>query len=127
MRGLSAVMAGLLLIVGACDREPEPEGREISDAGASREPLADFSGSYDSNWGPVECTQNKSEVRCVYQRMPAKLECEASGRRLRCKWTERKGRGRARFLQQPNGNLVGTWGHAQSDDNKGAWMLTKKP
>ncbi len=121
---LIALGTGLLL--SACSRQPEPESREIADAGVVPEPLADFSGSYDSNWGPVDCTQNKSEVRCEYRRMPAKLECEASGRRLRCKWTERKGRGRAKFTRHPNGNLVGTWGHAQSDENKGAWMLTKK-
>lgn len=126
MRWPIALVTVLSLSSGACARRPEPENRQISDAGAFQEPTADFSGSYSSNWGPVECTQNESDVRCVYQNLPAKMECEASGRRLRCKWNERKARGRAKFIRHPNGDLVGTWGHRQSDDNKGGWMLTKK-
>jgi hypothetical protein len=89
-------------------------------------PPADFAGSYSSHWGPVNCTQAHNQVDCEYTVNKAKMQCEAQGSILRCNWVERTGRGRAWFKRQPDGNLVGTWGYMQSDNNRGAWMLTRR-
>ena len=127
---LIAVLVSLTAVT-ACERQPELRSRRgpstRASAGLPTKPIRyDFSGDYSSHWGPVKCTQTKSKVRCVYTATKARMDCEASGKRLVCTWTERKGRGRAKFTRQANGNLIGTWGYRQSDSNRGAWMLTKK-
>jgi hypothetical protein len=118
----------LLAPLTACHREDEAEVlREVKEPRRpAKLPPADFAGSYTSHWGPAECTQTHDQVECVYTSSGARMECEANGMRLKCSWTERTARGRAKFKRLPNGNLVGTMGYQQSDDNKGAWMLTKK-
>lgn len=120
-----------LTLVAACDRPPELESRRgpgaPSSSGLPTKPIRyDFSGDYSSHWGPVKCTQTKSRVHCVYATTKATMDCDADGKKLVCSWTERTGRGRAKFTRQANGNLVGTWGYQKSDSNKGGWMLTKK-
>jgi len=121
----------LLVVLGplvGCDRPDEAEVlREAREPRRRpKAPPADFAGSYSSHWGPVECTQTADQVQCRYLSTAAKMDCEVNGIRLKCTWTERTARGRARFKRRPNGDLVGTMGYQDSDDNKGAWMLTRK-
>jgi hypothetical protein len=121
-------LAGIVtLILGGCDRREEPEALRPTNLAEERvEPLADFSGSYASNWGPVECNQTGHRVKCVYTASGAWMDCEARGSKLDCRWIERTARGRGKFQRIATGSLVGTWGYAQSSDNRGAWMLTKR-
>jgi hypothetical protein len=126
MRAFRVALAATLLLAG-CDRRKEPEPLRASDLPEyAAEPTADFTGSYASNWGPAECNQVGAKVKCVYTSTPARMECDARGASLDCRWIERTARGHAKFKRIANGSLVGTWGYAQSADNRGAWMLTKK-
>jgi hypothetical protein len=126
MRALEAACLAVL-VLAACDKRKEPEALRPTALDDRRaEPPADYSGSYGSNWGPVECTQTGDKVKFVYTASGARMDCEASGSKLTCRWLERTARGHGKFKRLPNGNLVGTWGYSQSDENRGAWMLTKK-
>ena len=127
-RALLLTLLPWAALVAACDRQDEPEPlRETTGPRQSvKLPPADFAGEYSSNWGPLQCAQTHTQVDCVYQRVNAKMSCEAIGSRLKCTWVERTARGRATFKRRPNGDLIGTTGYGESDDNRGAWMLTRK-
>jgi hypothetical protein len=51
------------------------------------------------------------------------MTCTVSGEQFACQWYESTNEGRATFRRKADGRLEGTWGHATSDDDGGAWTL----
>ena len=84
-----------------------------------------FEGNYTSNWGDGTFVSNGDVVDGVYPN--GTLSCDVRGDRLDCTWKEGGLIGRATFVRQSDGSLVGTWGSKMSATDGGSWTFTPKP
>jgi hypothetical protein len=92
-------------------------------AAATSPRAIDVTGTYDSNWGPIELRQSGHEVLGTYNFHHGRLRGTLDGNLLRYQWREDSGSGRGVFVVATNGQLIGTWG-TTDDVSGGGWQLT---
>lgn len=84
----------------------------------------DVTGTYDSNWGPIELRQNGHDVLGAYNFHHGRLHGTLEGNVIRYQWSEdASATGRGVFVVATNGQLIGTWG-TSDDVSGGGWNLT---
>lgn len=93
-------------------------------------PAATLTGRYATSRGPMTCTENGTNVGCVFDESGSqgRLDChkDASGLSLACTWATgfpRIGAGRAAFTRRSatDRNLTGTWGYFTAPSGAGTW------
>lgn len=131
---MRATLLGSLLLVTAllaCKKEsgetsqatPEPAAPPPT-AAAPEEKIADFRGTYVSNWGKAKCTQVKRNVNCLYAGKSGSMDCKVIGEKeLECEWEEPGASGKAKLTKKDDGKISGTWGNGSSSTNGGAWVF----
>lgn len=90
---------------------------------------ADFSGSWDTNWGPVTIVQKGDRATGSYSgRFKGKLEGDVIQNRFNFRWFQPNGEwGRGYFiLSADGGSFNGRWGGGESDSDGGAWNGRRK-
>lgn len=128
--------AGMVIFAAlfACKKEetattaaPPPTAAPVPTPEAPKEPeekIADFRGSYVTNWGKAKCTQVKRNVNCLYAGKSGGMDCKVVGEdALDCDWEETNASGKSRLTRKDDGKLVGTWGNGESYTNGGPWIF----
>jgi hypothetical protein len=95
----------------------------LAQSALANHPLADVTGSYTSNWGPVKLEQHGAHVTGEYVFDGGKLDGTMDGNLLRFTWRERAGTGHGVFAVASDGELIGTWGAGPDDLGGGGWRL----
>ena len=85
-------------------------------------PATGFAGTYSSNRGDVSCNEAGATVNCSFP--GGTMVCTVQGSQLDCGWFG-TGQGRAVFTRQANGDLRGTYGNLLSNNDMGAWDMTR--
>lgn len=127
-------LAGLVLLSAllACKKEapreqqaaPEPKPTISAAAPQPEEKIADFKGTYVSNWGKAKCTQVKRNVNCLYAGKSGSMDCKVVGEKdLECDWEEPGASGKAKLSKKDDGKISGSWGNGSSATNGGAWVF----
>jgi len=89
---------------------------------------ASFTGTWSTNWGPLEMTQKGSRVMGHYTgQFKGIIDGVVSGNRLDFTWSQPNGEyGRGYFVMSDDGNsLDGMWGMNDSDSDGGTWTGTR--
>ena len=100
---------------------------------------ADFSGTWDSNWGEMVFEQTGGNVTGTYATSNGKIFGTIQGNVLEGYWTqstagqrcttEKQGRyhwGRIRFVLDKSGNFTGSWGYCENTPSSGGWSGTRR-
>ncbi len=126
--GTALVLSALL----ACKKNDPPPPKPAAEtpptptatAAAAEEKVADFKGTYVSNWGKAKCTQVKRNVNCLYAGKSGSMDCKVVGEKdLECDWEEPGLSGKAKLTKKDDGKLSGTWGNGTSSTNGGPWVF----
>lgn len=108
----------LILITCAC----------LTASAAAGARTAGFTGTWSTNWGPLEMTQKGSRVMGHYTgQFKGIIDGTVSGRRLDFTWSQPNGEhGRGYFVMSDDGNSIdGMWGMDDSDSDGGTWTGTR--
>lgn len=130
----TTICAGVVIFAAllACKKEETataapPTVAPVPTPEAPKEPeekIADFRGSYVTNWGKAKCTQVKRNVNCLYAGKSGGMDCKVVGEDVvECDWEEPSATGKARLTRKDDGKLVGTWGNGESATNGGPWIF----
>lgn len=130
----TTLLGSMLLFAAllACKKDPPPPPAATAEAPpppptAAPEPeekIADFRGTYVSNWGKAKCTQVKRNVNCLYAGKSGSMDCKVIGEKdLECDWDEPGASGKAKLAKKDDGKISGTWGNGSSATNGGAWVF----
>jgi len=88
-----------------------------------------FTGTWQTNWGPVTLSQTQNNVTGTYTGgFSGDVEGKVDGKRLNFTWTQTNGEwGRGYFeLANDGRSFKGRWGGGNSNNNGGSWDGTKK-
>lgn len=132
MRTTSACLMLVVSALLACKKEGPPQQQQVAAEPppppaappAPEEKLADFKGTYVSNWGKAKCTQVKRNVNCLYAGKSGSMDCKVVGEKdLDCDWEEPGASGKAKLAKKDDGKISGTWGNGSSATNGGSWVF----
>lgn len=131
MRTTCLVSVVLFSALLACKKDPPPPPQATAEAppppaveAPPEEKIADFKGTYVSNWGKAKCTQVKRNVNCLYAGKSGSMDCKVIGEKeLDCEWDEPGASGKAKLTKKDDGKISGTWGNGSSATNGGAWVF----
>ncbi|MCK6531663.1 MAG: hypothetical protein L6Q84_01725 [Polyangiaceae bacterium] len=132
MRTTSACLMLVVSALLACKKEGPPQQQQAAAEPppppaappAPEEKLADFKGTYVSNWGKAKCTQVKRNVNCLYAGKSGSMDCKVVGEKdLDCDWEEPGASGKAKLAKKDDGKISGTWGNGSSATNGGMWVF----